>query len=149
MKTKLLNSGCTRWVARIDGLFVSVVKTLFFGFFCLHPESKVNSDTVSKSQALLNHLFSFSFIVTLVVTRKIFDLIHSVSELVQAKLNDIVLGFHLIASLIEIISSARINIDFLFGECYKHALELAQKVSVQGVTQKFWEDDISKELGKM
>ena len=48
----------------------------------------------------------------------------------QAKSNDIVIGFDLIASLIDVISNARVNIDFLFGEWYKHALELAQKASV-------------------
>ena len=39
-------------------------------------------------------------------------------------------GFDLIASLIDVISNARVNIYFLFGEWYKHALENAQKVSV-------------------
>ena len=48
----------------------------------------------------------------------------------QAKSNDIVVGFDLIASLIEVISNARVDIDFLFGKWYKHALELAQKISV-------------------
>ena len=116
MKTKLLDPSRTWWVAGIDGLdlfkddFVSIVKTL--EFFCLNPESKVNRDTVSRSQALLNHLSNFPFIVTLVVTRKIFDFTHSVTELLQAKSNDIVVGFDLIASLIDVISSARVNIDF-------------------------------------
>ena len=77
VKTKLLDPSRTRCVARIDGLelfedeFVSVVKTL--EFFCLNPKSKVNRDTVSRSQTLLNHLSNFPFIVTLVFTRKIFD----------------------------------------------------------------------------
>ena len=48
----------------------------------------------------------------------------------QAKSNDIVVGFDLIASLINVISNVRVNIDFLFGKWYKHSLELAQKVSV-------------------
>ena len=49
----------------------------------------------------------------------------------QANSNDIVVGFDLIASLIDVISNARVNIDFLFGEWYKHTLEPAQKVSVK------------------
>ena len=119
VKTKLLDPSHARWVARSDGLdlfedeFVSMVKTL--EFFGLNPESKVNSDTVSRSQALLNHLSTFPFIVTLVVTRNIFDFTHSVTELLHAKSNDIVVGFDLIASLIDVISNARVNIDFLFG----------------------------------
>ena len=85
MKTKLLDPSRTWWVGRINGLdlfedeFVSIVKTL--EFFCLNPESKVNRDTVSRSQALLNHLSNFAFIVTLVVTRKIFDFTHSVTDI--------------------------------------------------------------------
>ena len=87
------------------------------------------------------------------------DFTHPVTELLQAKSNDTTLGFNLIASfinaisnarvninffyyfdivlgfdligyLIDVISNARVNIDFLFVEWYKHALELAQKVSV-------------------
>ena len=102
MKTKLLDPICTRWVARFDGFdffedeFVSIVKTL--EFFCLNPESTVNRDTVSRSQTLLNHLSKFPVIITLVVTRKIFDFTHSVTELLQAKSNDIVVGFDPIAS---------------------------------------------------
>ena len=48
----------------------------------------------------------------------------------QAKSNDIVVVFDLIASLIHAISNARVNSDFLFRKWYKHALELAQKVRV-------------------
>ena len=116
MKTKLLDPSRTWWVARIDGWdlfedgFVSIVKTL--EFFCLIAQSNVNRDTVSRPQTLLNHLSNFPFIVTLVVTRKIFDFTHSVIELLQAKLSDIVVGFDLIAFLIHVIPNARVNIDF-------------------------------------
>ena len=133
MKTKLLDPSRTRWVTRIDGLdlfedeVVSIAKTL--DFFCLNPESKVNRNIVSRSQVLLNHLSNFTFIVTLVVTRKMFDFTDSVTELLQVKSNDIVVGLDLIASFIDIISNAGVNIDFLFGKWYKHALKLAQKVS--------------------
>ena len=87
-------------------------------------------DIVSRSQVLLNRLSNSPFNVTLAVTRKLFDFTHSVTELLQAKSNDIVVGFDLIASLIDVISNARVNIDFLFGKWYKNALELAQKISV-------------------
>ena len=120
MKTELLDPSHTRWVARIDGLdlfedeFVSIVNTL--ELFCLNPESKVIRDTVSRSQVLLNQISNFPFIVTFVVTRKVFDFTQSVTELLQAKSNDIVIGFDFIASLIDVIFNARVNIDFLFGE---------------------------------
>ena len=87
-------------------------------------------DIVSRSQVLLNRLSNFPFTVTLAVTRKIFDFTHSVTELLLAKSNDIVVGFHLLVSLIDVISNTRVNIDIVFGKWYKHALELAQKVSI-------------------
>ena len=103
---------------------------LTLGFFCLNPESKVNRDTIFRSHALLNHLSDFSFTVTLIVTRKVFDFTLSVTEFLQTKSNDTVVGFDLIASLIDVISNARVNIDFSFGKWYKHALDLAHKLSV-------------------
>ena len=92
----------------------------------------INRDTVSRSlaQALLNDLSNFLFIATLVVTSKIFDFSHSDIELLQAKSNDVVVVSDLIASLIDLISNAKVNIDFLFAEWYMHALELLQKVRV-------------------
>ena len=70
VKTKLLDPSRTTWVAKIDGLDI-------FGdeFVPIVSESKVNSDTVSRSQALLNDLSNFRFIVTLVVTRKYLTLL--------------------------------------------------------------------------
>ena len=107
-KTKLFDVCRTRWVSRIDGLdvfediLIYIVQT--FEYFCLSADSNVNRDTVAKAQVLLNHVTNFNFIVTLVVTRKVFDYTHSVTELLQAKSNDIVKGFDLIGSLINYIS---------------------------------------------
>ena len=95
----------TRWVSRIDGLdvfkdiLIYIVQT--FGYLCLTPDSNVNRDTVAKSQVPLNLATNFDFIVTLVVTRKVFDYTHSVTELVQAKSSVIFKGFDLISSLID------------------------------------------------
>lgn len=81
--------------------FSSTVKTL--ALFCLHLESKVNRDIISRSKTLLNHLSNFSFIVTLIDSIKIFDFIHYVTELLQVKLYNNVLGFDLIVSLVNIL----------------------------------------------
>ena len=42
-------------------------------------------------------------------------------------------GFDLIASLTYVTLNSRVNIDFLFRKWYKHALELAQKVSFDDI----------------
>ena len=66
---------------------------------------------MAKAQAPLNHVTNFNFIVTLVVTRKVFHYTHSITELPQAKSNDIVKGFDLIGSLIDILANVRHYID--------------------------------------
>ena len=45
------------------------------------------------------------------MTRKVFDYAHSVTGLHQARSNDIVKGFDLISSLIDILSNVRHDID--------------------------------------
>ena len=94
---------------------------------------------------MLIHLSKFCFIVTHVVTRKIFDFTYSVTELLQAKSNDIAVGFDLTASLIDGIFNARVNIDFLFERLYKHALELAQKVSVDETKPRVFSKQTDRE----
>ena len=76
-----------------------------FEYFCLSPDLNVNRDAVAKLQIHLNHVTNFNFIVTLVVTRKVFDYTRSVTELLQAKSNDIVKGFDLIGSLIDLFAN--------------------------------------------
>ena len=106
-KAKVFDVCRTRWVTRIDGLDmledILIYIIQIFEYFCLTPDSNVNRDTVAKAQVLLNHVTNFNFIVTLVVTRKVFDYTHPVTELLQAKSNDIVKGFDLIGSLIDLL----------------------------------------------
>ena len=134
-KCKLIDVCRTRWISRIDGLdvfeelFTYVVETL--EYFSVNPESTINRDTSIKAQALLlTHISNFNFIVSLVITRKIFDLTHSVTALLQAKSNDIVNGFELIGSLIDLMPNIRVNIDRYHDEWYSEACKLAQKINV-------------------
>ena len=139
-KTKPFDVCRTRWVSRIDGLDVFEVILIYivqiFEYFCLSPDSNVNRDTVAKAQVLLNHVTNFNFIVTLVVTRKVFDYTHSVTELLQAKSNDIVKGFDLIGSLIDLFVNVRHDIDNYHGKWYKEALELAKILNIVEVVPR-------------
>ena len=85
----------------VEDILIYIIQ--IFEYFCLSPDSNVNRDTVSKAQVLLNHVTDFNFIVTLVVTRNVFDYTHPVTELLQAKSNDIVKGFDLLSSLIDLL----------------------------------------------
>ena len=86
---KLKNVCHTRWVEQITGLddledlFVSIV-------FCLesmsvNEERVCNKETSTKASSFYKLIASFDFITTLVLTRSILDLIHSVTELLQGK----------------------------------------------------------------
>ena len=133
-KYKLIDVCRTRWISRIDGLdvfeelFTYVVETL--EFFSVNPEFTINRDTSNTAQALLAHILSFSFIVCLVITRKVFEFTYSVTALLQAKLNDIINRFELIGSLIDLTSNTRIKIDKYHDEWYSEACKLAQKINV-------------------
>lgn len=133
VKTKLHDPCRTRWVERIHGLnifedeFYAIVQTLEYFFI----DKEVNADTISKSLPLWQHLCKFPFIITLVVVRKVFDFTHSVTTLLQGESIDIVAGFDLITSLIDVFVNTRNNIDHLFEEWYSHALEIARKVGIE------------------
>ena len=104
----------TRWISRIDGLDIFEERFTYFGtleYSSINPESTINRDTRTKVQALLTHISNFNFIVFVVMTRKVFDFTHSVTALLQAKSNDIINGFELIGSLIDLMSNIRVNID--------------------------------------
>ena len=108
-------SGLTwRWVFLL-------VKTL--EMFCLNPESKVKRDIVSRSQVLLNHCNSCSYKKNI----WLYSLCHGA---IEDKIKWYLVRFDLIASLIDIISNARVNIYILFGEWYKDDLKILQKVIV-------------------
>ena len=77
-----------------EEFFYYVVETL--EYFSVSPESTINRDTNIKAQALLTHISNFNFIISLVITRKVFDFTHSITAPFHAKSKDIVNGFELI-----------------------------------------------------
>ena len=99
-------------------------------YFSVNPESTINRGTSIKAQALLTHISNFNFIVSLAITRKVFDFTHSVTALFQAKSNDIINGFELIGFLIDLMSNIRINIDKYHDKWYSEDRKLAQKINV-------------------
>ena len=112
----------------------------------MSPDSNVNRDTVAKAQVLLNHVTNFNFIVTLVVTRKVFDYTHSVTELLQAKSNDIVKGFDLIGSLIDLFANVRHDTDNYHEKWCKEALELAKILNIVEVVPRVCSKQTLREI---
>ena len=122
MSTALFDICRIIWVRRTDGsdvfedILIYIVQN--FEYFCQIPDSNVNRDTVANSRVLLNHVTNFNFINTLVLTRNVFDYTHSVIELLSAKSNDIVMGFDLIGSSIDLFAKLR-HIDVYHEKWYK------------------------------
>lgn len=74
---------------------------------------------------------TFQFIVSLVITRNIFDLTLPVTQLLQAKSNDIMDGIDLIQALKNLGIIVRTQIDFYHVKWYQEALVLAGKVNIE------------------
>lgn len=123
----------TRWVERIDGLniFQQLFPSIVYAFQnMLSPGSKSNRDTKTKASTFLSCITTFEFVYTLVVTRHVFDVTLPVTQLLQAKSNDIVDGLHLISSLQNTFISMRNSIDFYHNKWFKEAQDLAVELVI-------------------
>ena len=130
VKEKLIDVCLTRWVARIDGL---VVFETFFTIIIYvlekmkdnaNPDIHFNDDTSTKASNLYKSCYNFDFVVALVITS-------AVTELLQKKSNDILQAYQLIESVKAQFHDIRTNVDIFHEEWYKVALELAEKIQLQ------------------
>ncbi|XP_057299469.1 52 kDa repressor of the inhibitor of the protein kinase-like [Hydractinia symbiolongicarpus] len=133
-RTRLIDVCKTRWAARIEGLYIfeelyiAIVKTL--EQMDQNLDKQIGINTQSKAGPLLLSLKSFVYLVALVITRHIFDLMLPVTKLLQSKTEtDILDGCELINSLKNLTMSIRNNIDY-HNEWYSSAIDLASKVDI-------------------
>ena len=70
---------------------------------------------------------------------------HFLTELLQAKSNDIGKRFDLIGSLIDLLTNGRHAIDEYHGKLYKQALELAKIRDIDEVVPRVFSTQILKE----
>ena len=116
-KKKKLKDVCrTRWVERVDGMdvFEELFVPIFFTLkeMSLNLERKYNPNTSSQATSFSALISSFQFIVALVITRNILDMTLPVTQLLQAKNNDILDGVELIQALKNLSMTARNQIDY-------------------------------------
>ena len=134
-RKKLINVCKTRWVERIDGLdvFQELLIPIFFTLeeMSLNEEGKCNVSTSSQATSFLAIISSFNFIVSLVITRHTFDLTLAVTQLLQAKENDIFYGLELVQSLKNTVIRHRNNVDEYHKVWYEEALSLANTMDVE------------------
>ena len=133
-KTKLKDVCRTRWVERVDGmdLFQELFVPIFFtlGEMSLNAERVCNPATSSKATSFLALISSFQFIVALVISRNVLDLTLPVTQLLQAKVNDVMDGMHLIDALKDLGIIIREHIADYHGTWYSEAVALAAKIDV-------------------
>ena len=128
-KKKRLKDVCrTRWVERILGLdsFEELLVPLQSSLeeMKLDLDRKFNKDTSARASQLYAAL-DYEFVVNLVVTRSVFDLSLSVTQLLQSKSNDIADGINMIESLLNLIHEIRKNVEILL---LAKNLEIVEKV---------------------
>ena len=109
-----------------EELFVAIVFTL--NEMSQNLDKVCNRDTSDKVRSFLKLISSFPFIVSLVITRNIFDLTIDVTTLLQSKTLGIVGTLEMIKSLKNVAMATRNNMDFHHKSWYKIALYLADKV---------------------
>ena len=133
-KTEKLRDVCrTRWVERVKGLciFQEFFVPIVFSLEELSSTNLYNKETTSKASALLRLLHTFEFIVSLVVTRSVFDMTLPVTYLLQSSSLDVINGFHLIESVKSLFLTVRNSVQVYHDKWYTEAVALAREVNIE------------------
>ena len=74
-------------------------------------EMILNGDTVNKALSFRNSIERFEFIISMVITRQVFDMTMDVTKLLQARDNDVMKTISLIEALKDQFSNIRSKVD--------------------------------------
>jgi hypothetical protein len=110
----------------------------------LDPSKSYNKETSARGSQFFSSL-NFEFIVNLVITRSVFDLTLSATQLLQSTTNDISDGVNTIKALIMLVHEIRKNIDERHKIWYQQALSLAASVNVSEHKQRSVKRQINRE----
>ncbi|XP_057316859.1 52 kDa repressor of the inhibitor of the protein kinase-like [Hydractinia symbiolongicarpus] len=132
LKNKLKDVCRTRWIERVEGMdtFQELYVPLVFTLEEMFVQRQCNIDTSSKALSLYKLITSFDFIITMVITRSVFDITLPVTQMLQSKSNDIFEGLHMIDALKSAAMATRNAVDAYREMWYEKAVSLAQKVCV-------------------
>ncbi|XP_057307639.1 52 kDa repressor of the inhibitor of the protein kinase-like [Hydractinia symbiolongicarpus] len=132
LKNKLKDVCRTRWIERVEGMdtFQELYVPLVFTLEEMFVQRQCNIDTSSKALSLYKLITSFDFIITMVITRSLFDITLPVTRMLQSKSNDIFEGLHMIDALKSAAMATRNAVDAYHEMWYEKAVSLAQKVCV-------------------
>ena len=102
-RSKLKDVCRTQWIEKVTGmdtfqeLFVAICYTL--EQMSINENKEVNRETSDKALNFLKLISSFSFLISLVVTRSVFDHTLDVTKLLQTRNMDVIGGLELIETL--------------------------------------------------
>ncbi|XP_066914568.1 52 kDa repressor of the inhibitor of the protein kinase-like [Clytia hemisphaerica] len=131
---KLRDPSKTRWVERIKDLelFIELFEPLWFTLEEIknNANRKYNDQTRKDAFSFFKAIDSFDFIVNLVVCYRVLELTLRVTELLQAKLNDISVGDYLITSTVQRVKQARTNVRAEHDEWFQFAVDIANRLNI-------------------
>ncbi|XP_065664828.1 52 kDa repressor of the inhibitor of the protein kinase-like [Hydra vulgaris] len=131
-KTKLRDVCRTRWLERIDGLdtFQELYVPIVYSLEAIsNDRNKFGADSQTAT-SLFKLITTFKFIVSLVVTRAVFDETHVVTNMLQSSSLDIQTCIDLIFCLTNRITTFKNKIDSFHDKCYLDAKVIAEQIGV-------------------
>ncbi|XP_057307823.1 zinc finger MYM-type protein 1-like isoform X2 [Hydractinia symbiolongicarpus] len=127
-KTKLKDVCRTRWVERITGL--DLFQELYVPIYITLEEMKLNLnrqfnyDTSKQAVGFFHQIANFEFLVTLVITRNVFDITLPVTQLLQNRTIDVMDSIELIQTLKNVLLQTRNNVEHFHDRWYEEAFSL-------------------------
>ena len=118
----------TRWVERVKGLFSCTYDAL--DNMTMNVDRKLTAEQSGKASVRLKAISEFQFIVSLVITRCVFDITLPVTENLQAKSIDIFTTVDMIKALRQSIKTKLLNVKEDHDKWYAIALKLAKSFNI-------------------
>ena len=122
----------TRWVERHEAfeVFLDLFQPLVCCFEELKDSTEYNRETRNDAQSFFLSLSRFPFIFSLVVTKEVLGYTKALSIKLQGRYVDVVRAFKDVDLVLEVLKSARLNIDSFHNHIYATALSIARKLNV-------------------
>ena len=132
LRRKIKSVCKTRWVERHEALevFLYLFQPLVCCFEELKDSTGWNRETRNDAQSFFLSLSRFPFIFSLVVTKEVLGYTKALSIKLQGQYVDVVRAFKDVDLVLEVLRSARQDIDSFHNRIYATALFIARKLNV-------------------
>ena len=135
MPIKKLKDVCrARWIEQVNSMesFEEpfIPKICCLGKVKFNEGNKCKKDTSVKASSFFTLVSIFEFVARLVLTRRVLDMILTVTQLLQSKSVDIRDDLHLTVSLKTLAITSRQEVDEVHSKWYRKALNLTEKINI-------------------